>query len=137
MEALITLVLWICSGTLCAYVANRRGRDPFAWFLIGLLLGLVGLLLLFLFPVIEHPEDKVPSEQEAIAEWTPVPPTLPTSKDWFYLDSQHKQQGPLSFTSLKTIWQKGNLSPSSLVWSEGMEQWLPIEKLPNLQQNLN
>ena len=55
----VFLIIWLgfnlIFASLSAYMANRWGRDPFAWLLIGTVLGPIGLLLL----VLEHRRDIV------------------------------------------------------------------------------
>jgi hypothetical protein len=39
-------VVGLLLGTACAYVAQRRGKDPLLWFLLGAVLNVIALLLL-------------------------------------------------------------------------------------------
>jgi hypothetical protein len=135
MEILIVVLSWLLFGGATSYFASQRGRDPFAWFLIGMLLGILGLLLLFLLPPVNPEEADKQGEEQALA------PVVPESspyrlKEWFYLDQDRKQCGPFSFTMLKKGWQQGKVSSNTLVWSDGMEAWKPIEELPELREAL-
>lgn len=137
MEIALTIGLWLLIGTLTAYFANQRGRDPFAWFIIGMLLGLIGLFILFLLPIIESTED--------VHEMDELLPEGPEdyvkdhyqNKEWFYVNKERKQQGPVTFLTLKKEWGKGDLQEETLVWSEGMENWSPIKELPHLKESLS
>ena len=57
MPYVLFLVLWLAFnlifGALCAFWANRWGRDPFAWLLVGAVLGPMAPILL----VVEHRRD--------------------------------------------------------------------------------
>lgn len=139
MEILLTVILWILMGGATSYFANQRGRDPFAWFLIGMLLGLLGLLLLFLLPAIENTEDEKEDEFEVEGLTELIPPS-PTEcyrfKDWFYLEDGN-QLGPLSFQAFRKVWLQGKVSDETFVWSEGMENWRKVQDLPGFKEVLN
>lgn len=139
MEILLTVILWILMGGATSYFANQRGRDPFAWFLIGMLLGLLGLLLLFLLPSIENPEEEKEDEfeVEGLTELIPVSPTESYRfKDWFYLEDGN-QLGPLSFQAFRKVWLQGKVSDETFVWSEGMENWRKVQDIPGFKEVLN
>lgn len=141
MEVLLTVVLWILMGTATSYFANQRGRDPFAWFLIGMLLGLLGLLLLFLLPPVEAKEEKPEGFELEEMEEAPEKPVVTNEnyrfKDWFYLDDKHHQLGPYNFQAFRKVWDQGKVSQDTFVWTEGMENWKKIEDLPGFQESLN
>lgn len=142
MEILLTVILWILMGTSNSYFAASRGRDPFAWFLIGMLLGVFGLLLLFLLPPVEVSEQEK-SEEFEVEEFVEEEPSITASqsgyrfRDWFYLDEKQQQLGPFSFQSLRKNWELGKLKDGTFVWSEGMENWRKIQDLPGLKENLD
>lgn len=140
----LSIIFWLLIGAATAYFAQQRGRDPFMWFLIGIFLGLLGLLLLFLLPV----TDKTPESVSGGAD-RPLQPQEPSKeavlsvknhdyliRDWFYLDAEVKQQGPMTFDGLKRLWQEGKVGPDSFVWCDGMEGWKKIEELLDLKEGL-
>jgi len=52
---LVQVFLWIGFGIACAAIASKRGRNPLAWFFIGLFAGCIGLILVL---VLENPKEK-------------------------------------------------------------------------------
>lgn len=140
------LLLLIATGT--AYYAASKRRNPFIWFALGLLLGIFApVILLFLskgkeegngFPTmtISKPD---PATQHV--------PHVPTQEElerqqeenrlWYYLDTDHKQIGPVSIVAIKELWNRGKLDLNQYVWSEGMEKWEKIDNLPELKAILN
>ncbi|MGK5595090.1 MAG: DUF4339 domain-containing protein [Parachlamydiaceae bacterium] len=144
MEILLTVILWIVMGGATSYFAAQRGRDPFAWFLVGMMLGLIGLIVLFLLPSLEErEEDGHEEEMEVTGEESELTPQTPSSndgywfRDWFYLNEKNQQFGPISFQVLKKTWLEGKVSRDTFVWSEGMETWQRVQDLPGLIDNLN
>ena len=131
MTLFISIALWLIIGATSAYYAQLRGRDPISWFVIGMLLGIIGLIILFFLPQLEQ---KVVPEDSPIE---PVPLAAPSStqcirfKEWFYLDPTHTQQGPISYLTLERLIDQGQLKSSSLIWSEGMEGWSPVDSIPD------
>lgn len=139
MEILLTVALWILMGTATSYFASQRGRDPFAWFLIGMLLGVLGLLLLFLLPPAAPKEEQ---EEFEVEEFSREPAKIEPQecyrfKDWFYLDDKNQQLGPLNFQNFRKVWEQGKVSEGTFVWSEGMENWRKIQDLPGFSETLN
>ena len=50
---------------------------------------------------------------------------------WFYV--LHRQpQGPLQWTEIRDLARTGVLSPTTLVWGEGMDEWKPATDIPRL-----
>lgn len=61
-----------------------------------------------------------------------APPPLPTQAViWVALDGQ--QSGPYDQAALANLKAQGKLTPSSLVWKEGMANWLEASALPDLK----
>ena len=141
MEILLTVVLWILMGTATSYFASQRGRDPFAWFLIGMLLGLLGLLLLFLLPPVTPVEEKQEEfEVEEFADELPKKEPVNENyrfKDWFYLDDRQMQLGPMPFMTFRKAWEQGKVGEQTFVWTEGMENWRKIQDLPGFKEVLS
>ena len=45
--------------------------------------------------------------------------------NWFYADGG-KQQGPIDEAQLVALIQSGKITQETLVWREGMADWLPL-----------
>lgn len=106
-------------GGLSAYLAYRRGKNPYLWFFIGFFFGALGILFIFFSP------KPVPKEEP-----TPIIPTIqgPKDKFWYYLDTLHQQQGPMSHDALTSAWREGKLNLSTYVWNEELPDWKPLEE---------
>jgi type II secretory pathway pseudopilin PulG len=50
---------------------------------------------------------------------------------WYHGESG-RQEGPLTSDELKTLLASGRLGPATLVWREGMGDWLPVSQVPEL-----
>jgi hypothetical protein len=51
--------------------------------------------------------------------------------EWFY-ENGGQRHGPVSPVALKALATKGNISPSTLVWKEGLPQWTPAKAIRGL-----
>jgi type IV pilus assembly protein PilA len=51
------------------------------------------------------------------------------SISWFYADNQRQQQGPVADSWLYSAYQRGEVTANTLVWREGMPQWLPLSRV--------
>jgi hypothetical protein len=145
MRMLISIVLLIFFGSISSYLAKQRGRDPVGWFMIGMLLGILAPLLLLLLPNLTEQEDKPlqdieENEDQKLARLEPTPPPPEENynlKEWFFLNDQGVQNGPMGFHMLKQAWKEGVLFGHSYVWSEGMSGWKRIEEMPDFEEQLD
>lgn len=141
MSIFFMTLMWIAFGGLCSWYATQKGRDPLIWFCIGILLGILGLILLFFLPTVsvngktDNPE---PSPDKPMVELLPAPPKVlyPDQKEWYYLDPHKNQQGPVGLGYLRQEWEKGNIDPETYVWCEGFEKWFKIKELSELESSL-
>lgn len=136
---ILSFLLWVLMGAATAYFANQRGRDPVIWFMVGMLLGVLGLLLLFVLPPVAGEDttemllkEELPEKPQELAK----PHDDYLIKDWYYLDASRAQQGPMDYHALKAAWDAGAIGAHSFVWCEGMSEWQRIEQLPELKEKL-
>jgi len=59
--------------------------------------------------------------------------TTLNTRDWYYLDKENKQVGPITFDLLKKEFSANKILDKTLLWSEGMEDWKSFDKLSYLQ----
>ena len=134
MQVVLTVLIWAIIGLLIAHLAKQRGRDPFVWFFLGLAFGVFTLLALFLLPAKKDKE--IGDVKEAAIQQPSFFSVLPSefqSKQWFYLDENEHQIGPIGFSFLEQKWNQHLLSGSTYVWCEGMESWHQITELALFQ----
>lgn len=129
MQTLFTFLIAALFGGICAFYAKQRGRDPLNWFFIGIFLGVIGLILLFILPVKKAPELAPQVDTLPVPTEEPVFPQndfLSSSKPplfWYYLDPENKQFGPMSFEGLQTAWKDGKVIDQTYIWNEEMSNW--------------
>eukprot|EP00850_Spirogloea_muscicola_P011000 SM000066S20475 [mRNA] locus=s66:487702:491437:- [translate_table: standard] len=51
---------------------------------------------------------------------------------WFYLDATAQHRGPYSPSQLRGLREAGGLTDETLVWKEGLPEWLPLAQVPEL-----
>jgi hypothetical protein len=77
------------------------------------------------------------SEEEAL------PPQLPGGRPvaedaWHYSASEDAEStGPVSVATLRDLDDKGEIADGWLFWRKGMENWLPLEQIPELERLLD
>jgi hypothetical protein len=52
--------------------------------------------------------------------------------NWFY-EKEGKQFGPVTVHDISSLLRSGMISDSSLVWKEGLQNWIPLLKVPELR----
>lgn len=117
----LTFMVWVLFGIACAYYAKERGRNPTTWFCLGLMLGIIGLIVLFILP-----SQKAIKKPGLAAPVLKIPEKL--QKLWYYLDGNNQQFGPMSFIALKKARDEGKISSLSYVWNEEMDNWRKYEE---------
>jgi len=50
---------------------------------------------------------------------------------WFHLDGAERR-GPLGLTVVRELVLDGTIGPETLVWADGMDDWLPTRLVPAL-----
>lgn len=133
MELFLSIVIWMILGISTSYAAKERGRDPVLWFVIGLLLGIIGLILVFILPksgskIKESSEDsnlsaKMLSQQEMLL------PADYRLKQWFYLTDEQEQLGPFTFDEITEKKKKAVISDNTFLWCEGLKEWHSYSEL--------
>lgn len=109
---------------LSSFFAFRKGRDPILFFFLG---GLFGLLPLFYLAFAKKKQVPVlATGPEAPAE-SPLP-----RRGWYYLAKDETQIGPVSLQDLLTAWDRKEISSSTYVWNERMNDWSQIAHVPAL-----
>jgi hypothetical protein len=126
------LILFIL-GAINAYFAKIRGRDPVAWFVIGMLFGVLGILAVFLLPALNKNEN---GETAGTPKELDPTPSKFSHKDWFFLDDNHTQQGPYSWDGLNAAWRENRFNSTSYIWCEGMPEWKKVEDVDGLLDEL-
>lgn len=120
----LSIILGLIIGGWTSYLAKFRGRDPRIWFLLGFCFGLLGLVALLVMPDLSKNQE---GEEELEITVEPIIPDA-VEKQWFYLDADEQQKGPVDYEFLKLLFEDKKISSTSFVWSEGMEEWKTIEE---------
>jgi hypothetical protein len=130
MVNLLTLVMCTLIGMLCFRCAKKRGRNPHAWFAIGLFFGIFGLGALFLLPPLNKLPRIGPSPDPLLAKKNlEILDPSHSSKLWYYLDEENQQFGPMSLDALTNAWERGKVDKTTYVWNEVMENWKHLEEV--------
>lgn len=115
-----------------AYLAKQRERSVVFWFLLALLFGVLATLLLLILPKASEMEEeraRKDLEEEEGSDWQGM--------KWFYLDSDRKEKGNVTFQTLKELWEAKEVDLETYVWIEGMKEWKRISEIPKLKQKLS
>ena len=70
-----------------------------------------------------------------LKQWLPGEAPAVMTVDWFFVDEGNRR-GPITFTTLREHWERGDLQPETLVWCRGQVDWLPLRDRVDLQEAL-
>ena len=139
-----------------SYLAIKKGRNPLTWGILGFFFGVFGFFFLLFLPK----KGKIVAYQESESATDELPPSeklephkediliegellseekfpgVTEGQEWYFLDTNQKQHGPLSFTELKKSWETHLLTTQSYIWTLGWDQWHRIEEYGELKQQL-
>jgi hypothetical protein len=125
MDIPILICLWIIQGSIAAYYAKRKGRNPYLWFAIGCFFGIFGIFAVFF---LKSPPKKAPVPSKTVTSESLARKSLPY-RLWYYLDENEQQIGPISTSALEDAWEQKKISLATYVWHEGMENWKRWEEI--------
>lgn len=135
MQLLLSFLFLLFLAGLTGYFAKRRGRDPVGWLLLSLLIGIFALLILFILPNKNKEAAELETDEDSLLFGSSASEDGGVYiKEWFYLDPDHIQCGPVSFDRLQEAWEEGIVSEKTHVWCEGMPRWIRLNELPYLQE---
>jgi hypothetical protein len=127
---MLTLTQWILPiicASIAAFIAQRKKANPYLWFAIGFIFGILGIFAVFFIPT------KTKSKLASLPpEPAPRPePVLrgPKDKFWYYVDKSKTQQGPVSFQAVQQFFKEGTISANTFVWHEDLSEWTQLENL--------
>ncbi|MBU2948473.1 SPFH domain-containing protein [Zobellia uliginosa] len=66
---------------------------------------------------------------------TPVPPPMPVQVQYYYA-ANGQQNGPVSFDKLKELFASRTINRDSLVWKQGMQNWIALKEIEELKSFL-
>ncbi|PIS00177.1 MAG: hypothetical protein COT84_08885 [Chlamydiae bacterium CG10_big_fil_rev_8_21_14_0_10_35_9] len=145
MSPYISLFLAAVIGFICSFIASKKKRNPYLWFLSGFFFTVFALLILLLLP---SKNQKIPSEadmkinkQEAIElEQTENSveeegyQKILDDKLWYYLDESNNQCGPMTLDALRNEWMEGKVKNTTFVWNEELPEWKPLQETSDFQE---
>lgn len=139
VQILISFAIFLFFGTICAVIAKQKGRDPVAWYVLGMLFCLLALIVLLLLPSLPPQQDVEENEDQKLAgiKLQELVEKSYQQNEWFYIGKERNTQGPVGFSFLKKIWEEGGISANSFVWSEGMQKWERIKDLEGFEDALS
>ncbi len=79
--------------------------------------------------------DSMMSGTSAGPSGSPVPPPIP--QECFHVAADGKATGPFDLTTLSSMVALRSLTPESLVWQEGMTNWIPAKTVPAIAALFN
>ena len=133
-------------GLTGACCAKKLKKNPYLWFALGcvwkiyallfiLLPTFVGILSLFFLKkkVTKGPSFGASATEEVTIEVSPygdlnVSPQMEKTL-WYYLDSDGKTMGPMSFPAFYQARKNGLLSDKTLVWNETLSEWTSFQNV--------
>lgn len=119
----IMLVFAMIVGAFSAYYAYKKGKNPYLWFTIGFLFGIVGVFAFF-FASMGKEKKKMEKKPRPVFRIDG-----PLDKLWYYFDrTDQTQQGPMSHDALTRAWKEGRIGLSTYVWHEELPDWKPLKE---------
>lgn len=122
----VTIVGAVAIGSLSAFLAHKRKRNPYFWFAIGFLFGIFGIFAIFFASAKRSPRTNARAKPILTLQG-------PADKFWYYLDATNAQQGPMSRDALTAAWKQGKLTPATYIWHEELANWQPLESQLKMQ----
>lgn len=93
----------------------------------------------------QHVEARLGAHDEVLGLDTSAPPALPAASaqaqltngdQWFYA-RDGERQGPVSAETVRHLLQAKAIDGDSLIWSEGMQDWLPLRDVDGFRGDVS
>lgn len=72
------------------------------------------------------------AEESSVKEKAPEPKVEEVPQTDWYVAINEKQTGPLTLEKVKEHWDRGEISPDSLCWRAGFDDWIPVSEVKML-----
>ena len=59
-----------------------------------------------------------------------------SAQEWRVLNGEGKEQGPYSFQDLQAYYTSGNITHETMIWTNGLEEWVPAGRVEGLLPNV-
>lgn len=124
-------------GLICALIAASRNRSAILWFILGLVLNCIALIIILCLPEVPREPVYAPEPPRKPGDAVLRPTSTAEALEAFRGVSWHaeiggKAHGPFSFDDLKRKWSEGRVGADSLVWTNGMSGWRRVKDVPGL-----
>src|SRR5262249_9844387 len=70
-------------------------------------------------------QERMPARPEPAKPVSTNAPPPPSPAEWHYVAANGVAQGPVGRDHLLGLWNQGKINAATLVWKEGMANWLP------------
>jgi len=125
MLYLISVIIPAASST----VRRLHDVNKSAWWLLVFLIPTIGQLVIFIFTLLDsHPTANKWGDNPKKPYSTPSSDFSVANQQYFYIDTNQQQQGPVAVNELI----KFGVSRNTMVWKQGMNNWQPVGTLPEL-----
>ena len=121
--ALVTFFVSFFITCLWGYIgyrtAEKKGRNPKLWCVLGVLFGLFAIIVISLLR---------PKETQKVVEMPKLELEEIVQDNWYFLSHSKETKGPMSFNDFKTEFEAGTFNKQSFVWNETYTDWKKLEE---------
>ncbi|MFA6118548.1 MAG: DUF4339 domain-containing protein [Parachlamydiales bacterium] len=125
MNSIIILLFWLFFGITCSRIAQKKNRNRTTWFYLGVLLGIIGVIIIFFM----RPIRIIKKAKEA-------KPVITDTNFWYFLNEDKKQVGPISLNKLIDDYKNAKIFDETLVWNETMDNWENLKNISSISNIL-
>lgn len=133
-QLFLTFIMALTMGLLSAHLAEKKGRLYFWWFVMGVFFGIFALLFLFFLPPLGFEKsqkngqsDQSPPVSDAVKQKQIEPQQ--EEKEWFYLDREWTQCGPVTFGRIQELYCFKQIDDDSYLWHPTMKDWQQCKEI--------
>ncbi len=116
---IISIIFWAACGLTCAVWAEKKGKNPYLWFLVGLFFSVAGVVIAYF--KLRHKTPLQPAKQ--LPDRFPVSENYGKTRLWFIIEKNNEVSGSMSFYALKKKFDEKLIDESTYVWTEALPDW--------------
>ena len=116
---IISIIFWAACGLTCAVWAEKKGKNPYLWFLVGLFFSVAGVVIAYFKLRRKTPINPAKKQPDRF----PLSENYGKTRLWFIIEKNNEVSNSMSFYALKKKFDEKLIDESTYVWMEALPDW--------------
>ncbi len=132
MFIIFSFIISLIFGFWAFQLAKKQQRNPWFWFSLGVLLGIFGILLLFIVEEIAwRKSSKIVEKTFALSSEENLffENQENSQKFWYFINEEEQSEGAMSFQKFRELYEDKKIHSLTYVWNASLPTWQRLKDL--------